>query len=548
MARKSRKHANIQTETSYHAALYVRTAFYIRLSVEDNKKHGYSLETQRLILEDYSTRYPEIEMIGTYVDNGATGTNFDRPGFQQMLADIEAGKINCVMVKDLSRLGRNVIDTGYYIERYFPAHKVRFISVNDNFDSDNPDHLFGGIILPLKNMINEAYSIDIGKKIKAQARQSMRDGEYVGGRAPYGYIKDPDNCHKLLVDEEAAAVVRQIFDWAYHKAGLNEIVRLLNKAGILPPSNYKQAQGLITHENLIGSGKWQTRTVQKILDSEVYTGDLVQGKTKTVDHRQVQAEADNLIVVRGTHEAIISQEMFKAVAAYRKQVAESCRKKDKNPYTVNIFKGRIFCGNCGTSLHRQRNHNVYRYRCIARNRVSQDACVIVSMKEQDLIAAVLKNLCQQIGTLVDRYSALRKNGAFLKEKNSRITSEILSLKQDLGNSRHFLRGLYENLIQGTLTNEEYFTLKAGYEAKISANMEQVATLEAGVSELDLELKQYDELVQALKLLNKGKLTVDLVEKLVERIELFPDRQIKVTPLYNNAFKRLEEVLSLCETM
>jgi len=549
MARKSRKHADVQTEAAYRAALYVRTAFYIRLSVEDNKKHGYSLETQRLILEDYAARYPEMEMCGTYVDNGATGTNFDRPGFRQMLADIEAGKINCVIVKDLSRLGRNVIDTGYYIERYFPAHKVRFISVNDNFDTDNPDNLFGGIVLPLKNMINEAYSIDIGKKIKAQARQSMRDGEYIGGRAPYGYKKDPANCHKLLVDEEAAAVVRQIFEWAYHKAGLNDIVRRLNDAGILPPSNYKQAQGLISHDNLIGSGRWQTRTVQKILDSEIYTGDLVQGKTKIIDHRQVKAGADNLVVVHGTHEAIISREMFEAVASYRRQVAKDSKKSSQIPYTPNIFKGRIFCGQCGISLHRQRNRGIYHYRCITRNRVRKDACVVVSIKERNLTAAVLEILRGQIGTLVDHYLELRKNGAFLKARNSRITAEILSLKQDLEKNRRFLRGLYENLVRGTLTNEEYFTLKAGYEAKISTDRERAAALEAGLSKLDSELKQYDDLARDAQTLKAGcRLTVDLVEKLVERIDVFPDKQIRVKPRFQNELAGLEEVLGECKSM
>ena len=139
-------------------------------------------------------------MVQTYIDNGATGTNFHRPGFQQMLSDIEAGLINCVIVKDLSRLGRNVIDTGYYIERYFPMQKVRFIAVNDRYDSSSPDNAHDGIIIPLRNMINEAYAMDIARKIKAQQRQAMKDGKYVGGRTPYGYLKAPDNCHQLIVD------------------------------------------------------------------------------------------------------------------------------------------------------------------------------------------------------------------------------------------------------------------------------------------------------------------------------------------------------------
>ena len=353
MARKSRKN---QTATPVcDTSLYIRTALYIRLSVEDNKKRGHSIENQKLVLENFLAGRPEFVVYNTYVDNGATGTNFHRPGFQQMLSDIEAGLIDCVIVKDLSRLGRNSIDTGYYIEQYFRAHQIRFIALTDQFDTADASNLHGGIMLPLKNMINEAYALDIGRKIKAQARQAMKDGEYIGARAPYGYRKDPENCHKLLIDPEAAEVVFQIFQWAYEHVGLNDIARRLNEQGIQTPSHRKRATGEITHENLVGSGKWQTRTVAKILDSEVYTGDLVQGKTKIVDHQQVQADEDNLIIATNTHEAIISHEVFEAVKAYRRQVCEESKAHEVDPYTPNIFKGKVFCAHCGGSLHRQRN-------------------------------------------------------------------------------------------------------------------------------------------------------------------------------------------------
>ena len=234
----------------------------------------------------------------------------------------------------------NSIDTGYYIEQYFYAHNVRFIAVTDQFDTADPGNLHGGIMLPLKNMINEAYSLDIGRKIKAQARQAMKDGDYIGARAPYGYRKDPDNCHKLLIDENTAPVVKQIFEWAYERVALNRIVRNLNEMGIAAPSHYKKSTGEITSPGLIGSGKWQTRTVMKILESEVYTGDLVQGKTKMVDHQQVKADDDNLIIARRTHEPIISHELFTAVQEYRKQVCEESRAVPKRPYTPNISRVR----------------------------------------------------------------------------------------------------------------------------------------------------------------------------------------------------------------
>ena len=374
-------------------SLYVYVALYIRLSVEDNKKRGCSVENQKLVLNDYLADKPDFVVYDTYIDNGLTGTNFHRPGFQQMLSDIEAGHINCVIVKDLSRLGRNSIDTGYYIEQYFYAHNVRFIAVTDQFDTADPSNLHGGIMLPLKNMINEAYSLDIGRKIKAQARQAMKDGDYIGARAPYGYRKDPDNCHKLLIDEETAPVVKQIFDWAYERVALNRIVRNLNEMGITAPSHYKKSTGEITSPGLIGSGKWQTRTIMKILESEVYTGDLVQGKTKMVDHQQVKAGDDNLIIARHTHEPIISHELFTAVQEYRKQVCEESRAIHKRSYTPNIFKGKVFCADCGRSLHRQRAErkkgpDIYWFHCLTNSRVAKDTCKGVMMQETELIATV----------------------------------------------------------------------------------------------------------------------------------------------------------------
>ena len=228
-----------------------RAGIYVRLSVEDKHTHTASIETQQLIIARYLEQNPEIIVVQTYIDNGATGTNFHRPGFQQMLSDIEAGLINCVIVKDLSRLGRNVIDTGYYIERYFPMQKVRFIAVNDRYDSSSSDNAHDGIIIPLRNMINEAYAMDIARKIKAQQRQAMKDGKYVGGRTPYGYLKAPDNCHQLIVDPVAAEVVKTMFQWAAEGAGLNTIAVRLNEAGYLSPSHYKRTLGEITHENLV---------------------------------------------------------------------------------------------------------------------------------------------------------------------------------------------------------------------------------------------------------------------------------------------------------
>ena len=512
MARKSRKN---QTATPVcDTSLYIRTALYIRLSVEDNKKRGHSIENQKLVLENFLAGRPEFVVYNTYVDNGATGTNFHRPGFQQMLSDIEAGLIDCVIVKDLSRLGRNSIDTGYYIEQYFRAHQIRFIALTDQFDTADASNLHGGIMLPLKNMINEAYALDIGRKIKAQARQAMKDGEYIGARAPYGYRKDPENCHKLLIDPEAAEVVFQIFQWAYEHVGLNDIARRLNEQGIQTPSHRKRATGEITHENLVGSGKWQTRTVAKILDSEVYTGDLVQGKTKIVDHQQVQADEDNLIIATNTHEAIISHEVFEAVKAYRRQVCEESKAHEVDPYTPNIFKGKVFCAHCGGSLHRQRNKrkkgsDVYLFHCLTKSRVDKNGCLGVSVTEKDLLDAVVAILQQELTVALGNYSFVLEAEVKRKKERDDLKAGISAKKQEIDRNRRFVRGLYENFVQKVLTSEEYFTMKKDYEAAIAKLSDEISTLENGLAVMDAQLAKYKELEQDAKVLEKDHTVTQL---------------------------------------
>lgn len=539
MARKSRKQRLAPMPAP---SLYVHVALYIRLSVEDNKKRGCSVENQKLVLNDFLADKPDFVVYDTYIDNGATGTNFHRPGFQQMLSDIEAGHIDCVIVKDLSRLGRNSIDTGYYIEQYFHTHNVRFIAVTDQFDTADPGSLHSGIMLPLKNMINEAYALDIGRKIKAQARQAMKDGDYIGARAPYGYRKDPDNCHKLLIDEDTAPVVRQIFEWAHGYVALNRIVRNLNEMGITAPSHYKKSTGEITSPGLIGSGKWQTRTVMKILESEVYTGDLVQGKTKIVDHQQVKAGEDNLIIARRTHEPIISYELFTAVQEYRKQICEESRAVPKRPYTPNIFKGKVFCADCGRSLHRQRAErkkgpDVYWFHCLTNSRVAKDSCKGVMMQETELIATVTAILEKELSVALGMSLPLFQLEAKQKKDKDRLKTQMSARRQETEKKRRLIRGLYENFVQGILTNEEYFELKADYEESIRTLSGEIEALEKDMDALDSRLVRYRAMEKDAKSLTQDHaLTAELIDRLIERIEIDHERNIHVTFRFKSEFQ------------
>lgn len=548
MARKSRKSlaaAPIQPEAK--GMKLWRAALYIRLSVEFNSKRGDSLETQRQIMEAYLALCPDIEVTDIYTDNGTTGRTFERPAFEKMLMDVETGKIDCIVVKDLSRLGRNTIDTGYYIEKYFPLHHVRFIAVNDQYDSEDEDNNGSHIIVPLKNMINEAYAADISKKVKSQAHQSMKDGDFIGARPPYGYKKDPDNCHKLLVNEDTAPIVRQIFEWTADGTGMNEIVKRLNEKGILTPGHYLASVGMIKNQRLMGSGKWQTWTVSKILADEVYTGDMVQGKTKAIGHKQVPTPPEEWIVVRGTHEPLVSRELFETVQAARKQAAERVTRAERVPYTENILRGRIFCGHCGKNLHRQRRHwnGNYFFHCISNDRIAKGVCGgNISIEETDLFQTILTIIRQEAETVIGKNLRLKHQDTKLAARKTEVEKEIVKLRQETASNRGYLTSLYENLVTGILTSEEYRSMKAGYEKKITAAVERMQQLQEQQAELEQQVNSYSSLAEKLaKIDGNTDLTARLVDQLIERITVNGPEDISIRFRFDSGFERIAEVLA-----
>ena len=543
MARKSRK--NIVEAAAPSVGMKVwKAALYVRLSVEFNGKRGDSLETQRQIMEAYIALCPDIEIVGVYTDNGITGQHFERKEFQRMLADAEAGKIDCIVVKDLSRLGRNAIDSGYYIEKYFPLHHIRFIAVNDQYDSEDAENSGNHIIVPLKNIINEAYAADISRKVRSQAHQAMQDGEFIGARPPFGYKKDPDNCHKLLVNEDTAPVVRQIFAWAADGVALNVIVKKLNEAGIVTPGYYLASVGIITNKKLMGSGKWQTWTVAKILADEVYTGDMVQGKSVSVRHRQTPTKPEDWIVVRGTHEPLISRELFDQVQAIRQRVAAKYTQTPKVPYTENILRGRVFCGCCGKNLHRQKSHNGYIYHCISNQRIGKGACEnnIGYLQETELFDTILSYVQSE---------ALIVMGKSLKQQDKRITAqkeqterEIAALQREAEKARSYLAGLYENFITGVLTQAEYHGMKAEYHQKVMDCVERISALQEGQDKLEKQAARYLSLADRLKAVKKSAdLTAAFVSQVIESVTVNSPDDISVSFSFRDDFDGLMEVLN-----
>ena len=548
MARKSRKTvetAVILTEPVNTAPAY-RTGAYVRLSVKDNHQKGDSIENQIAILQRYIDRSPDMALHSFYIDNGISGMVFQRPQFERLLADAESGAINCILVKDLSRLGRNAIDTGFYIEKQFPAMGVRFVAVNDDFDTNNVTDGTGGGMLHLKNIINEAYALEFSRKIRQQQNRAMLAGKYVGARPPFGYLKASDDCHKLVIDPVAAPIVREIFAWAAEGSGVNGIARRLNEAGVLTPSHYKRQQGILSNDKMLGKGAWQTFTVNKILTDEVYIGDMVQGKSVSVSHCQRPNDEGNWIRVPDTHEGIISRKLFCIVRERLAHTAVQYGTKVVNPYTPNIFKGKVFCGVCGEPLHRQRSvrkktDDVYLFHCLSNSRKARGSCVPYSMPEQDLSAALMDTIHAHAAVLMGKSIRLQGTDNPLDAEKAKIAAELADVRKESGKDGRMLKSLFENLALGIITADEYRELRFSYEEQERRCIERNDTVERRLAELEKQAEEYVRLTKAAAKVEVG-ITIDLLDCLVDRIAIFPNRHIEVEFHFSGGFSLLREVL------
>ena len=534
MARKSRKNIAVSETTEINTPVCIRTVQYIRLSVEDSSNKGNSIENQKLILDDFIAQHPDMQCVGVYIDNGTTGTNFNRPEFQKLTADIEAGKIDCVVVKDLSRLGRNSIDTGFYIERYFPEHKIRFIAVNDNYDTVDPK-ANNGVMLYFKNIINEAYALDIGKKIKTQRKQAMREGQYVAARAIYGYIKDPNDKHKLIVNPDTAPIVKMIFESYAGGSTKRSICNRLINSGIPAPGSYDY-KGVL--KNTV-SKAWTSRSLEHILTREIYTGKLVQGRTAKCNHKRVNQTSDKWITVDGTHEAIISQELFDKAQQRIVKAKEDHRTKLTDAYTENIFKGKIVCGCCGRSMIRIRQRRIttkdrYIFLCVS-NQVKSNTCDAGKIYEDEIFDVILTVLSTQIDILVDNKNKLY-DLLYDKSRIAEQNKELQRLKAYISQNRNYLSTLYENLVNNIITAEEYKDLREVYAQKISDAVHSANDIENKQNRLKREYDKFCETENMVSALLKDEnFTKKLIDTLIDKITVYSDNRIEIKYTFDNEF-------------
>lgn len=484
-----------------------KAAVYVRLSREDGDKlESDSIANQKEFIERYTKNIGNISIVRFYVDDGYTGTNFDRPAFKDMMEDIEKGIIDCVIVKDLSRFGRDYIEVGRYLEREFPKRHIRFIAINDGIDNLNQRY---DISVPIKNIVNAQYAEDISKKVMASVMLKQKTGQFIGAFASYGYAKDPNNKNRLVVDEPAAIVVRRIYSLFTSGTGTQTIAKILNADGIPCPSMYKQMNGEKYHNSnkLLGTSYWTYSTIRNILKSRMYIGDMVQHKCNAsrynYDSRSVPES--EWVIVENTHEPIVTREEWETV-----QEMIRVKYKSTNLKSSHIFSGLIKCKECGRGMTKIAYKGVVKLACGSYKRLGPSICSRHAILMTELEDIVLNAINEHISKLCNIEAAVTKASSFNRKGND-IGKRIALLSNNIESTKMKKMNLYSDYQDKLLTREEFVEYNSSYSKNIESMTREIQRLKSELNTSPVEetkkqwfqnlikLKKIDELSRELLL-------------------------------------------------
>ena len=539
---------NKKKEKPDHLATKWSVGEYNRLSKEDgDKPESDSIQNQHSINQkhlDYLREQGEqIKSVTVYSDDGYAGGSFNRPRYQDMIRDIECGKINCIIFKDNSRLGRNYPELGRLMEDYFPQKSVRVISVLNNLDSVKDPRGYCSAIVSFSNIVNDDYIRQLSIKIKCTLAMKRERGEFTGNYAPFGYQKDPDDHHKLVVDEEQAEIVRKIFDWYEGGMSANSIAKRLNAMQVMTPGDFKIRDGcksFITHDQKSSKIRtWAVNTVATILKNEVDIGNMVQGKHKSASYRSkkmVLTDESEWTVVEGTHEPIISDEQF---AIVHERYARKTRVAPEKTQTY-ILSGLIVCGQCGHTMNRAVSQGYARYRCLTRT-YAPDKCQCPSVKEDYLEELILQTVQSQIQRLVDVKAVIDAARQF-KSTNGVKNEYMLALnkaKREQERLQDAQFHLYDDLQSGLLRREEYIRFRERYENEIAVQEAKIEQMNQSLLQLKEARQQDDAFVSFFqKYGNIERLDRDTVNQLIQRVVFHDKQNIEVYFRFADEYEKL----------
>ncbi len=523
-----------------------QAGLYYRLSSEDvdvarrNKSESGSISNQKILIKDFLKNKTDIVVCGEYTDDGISGSSFERPGFNQMMADIEAGKINCVVVKDLSRFGREYIEAGTLLERVFPSLGVRFIAINDNVDTvDGMDSL----MVALKNIMNDAYCRDISIKTRSNLAVKRNHGEFIGAFSIYGYLKDPKNHNKLVIDEYAAHIVQNIFFWKIQGMSCNTIANRLNENGVLSPYDYKAQHGSMyaTSFKIYERSVWSASAVRRILEDENYTGTLVQGKHSTPNHKVKKVflkDKEQWARVENTHDAIVSKRDYELV---QKTLLLDTRAPEgvEKCYPLS---GMIRCGDCrGNLIRKPRTVDgriyVY-YECQEYYTSKRKHCVSHSIRAEVLEKLVLETIQCQIALVLEMESCLKHLdlSVITEMEKKRLNHQIAMHLVDIEKNQSMIARLYEDFCTEIISKDEYISFKKEFETNKKSAEKALAEAQIELQKVDnQESRHYKWVEYFRKYQNVDELTREMVIELVDSIIVYDKKHVEIALAYRDEY-------------
>lgn len=549
MARKSRKtqpqievvsNEVVISGPKYRAGLYGR----ISLETEENKERG-TIDTQIELMQNYVNECPDIVVEEVYTDLSFTGTNFDRPAFEKMIADAQSGRINCIIVKDFSRLGRNYIESCNYIERVFPFLNVRFIAVNEDFDSFRPGT---DLMMPLKNMVNDYYSKDISKKVSSAIHAQWEAGLFHNPVVPYGYRKMDGDKNRIVMDELTVGYVRKIFDLFVAGKNYSEICRMLNAEGVLAPRKYRESGMTMAVSEVPGT--WDTRQIKRILEDRHYIGDSVHGKNKNAIYKgikNVRVPKEEWIIVENTHEPLISKEIYQK-AQDRLDVLNRkyCENRANGTYREkNIFKGKVKCADCGKGLQLRYEKGKWFYQCDTYVKKGKANCTSHVILYNVLSNRVLSVIRSHMKACLDSESLIRKLNARTESvlQYDLFTKEAAKVRREIQRTSSLKAGLYQDYNDRLITDSEYLKLKEDLTRKnemLSAKLDELLKAQVYFAKTYKIDEDWEKVINTYK--NKRLMTKDMVDAFVEKIIVHRDGSLEIKLIYDDMLQEMQDLI------
>lgn len=499
---------------------------YIRLSREDDDKvmMSESITNQKSLLLQY-VKENNLRVYDIYIDDGYSGTNFDRPDFNRLLNDIELGRVNMVITKDMSRLGRDYIGTGELVEKYFPSHGVRYIAVTDNIDTylDNSNN----DIAPFKAIMNDMYAKDISKKIKSSLKAKQKEGKWVGGRTPFGYAQDPDDKNHLVINEEQAQVVKRIFDMCLEGLSFFKIAKQLTLEGVKTPAQYYSFEWKNNYN--LKYGEWHSKTIRDILTNRIYTGDLVQNKRAKINYKVKKVVRNNpkdFIVVENTHEAIINKDIFDEV---QKRLPKNVGRNEKKEN--HLLDGLLYCGDCGHRIsvqaRRKKDNRCYTICNYYRSYMKQKLCTTHSNNYDELEKVILNSLKELCLKYIDKKKIKEQAIKNMNvDNNLNIKKNINILENEIKQINDNLDSIYIDKLNKVITEEQFNRVKIKLENELSIKEKRYSEL-INVANDKVNENTKNKLINEYinKFLSMKDPSRELIVNLIDKVIIYNNKKI-----------------------